>query len=140
MSHAQNDERAAAILSRNASGLIAHDEALIELADADCAIAIAGLIAERMALRAETVLRALEAPFDEEISVMCRAAGLKLDSFSALLRMRRRRNRGTESAPVRALSLFSELSRSAAEKRLAVLVPEAAKAALGRRRSLGATR
>ena len=32
--NAQNDERAAVILSRKASGLLAHDEALIELADA----------------------------------------------------------------------------------------------------------
>ena len=61
-SNAQNDERAAAILSRKASGVLAHDEALIELADADCAAAIAGLIAERVRLRAELVLRALEAP------------------------------------------------------------------------------
>ena len=54
---------------------------------------------------------------------MCRAAGLKLDSFSALLRMRRRYHRGTESAPAQALSLFSELSRAAAEKRLAAMLP-----------------
>ena len=135
MSDAHNDERAAAILNRKASGLLAHDEAVIELADAGCAAAIAGLVAERVRLRAELVLRALEAPSDEQISVMCRAAGLKLDSFSALLRMRRRHNRGTESAPVRALQLFSELSRSAAEKRLVAMVPDAGRG-LGRRKSL----
>jgi hypothetical protein len=139
MSHAQNDQRAAAILDRKASGLLAHDEALIELADAGCAAAIASLIAERVPLRAELVLRALEAPSDEEISVLCRAAGLKVDSFSAVLRMRRRHNRGTESAPVRALQLFSELSRSAAEKRLATMVPDAGRS-LGRRRSLNGMR
>ena len=138
-SNAQNDERAAAILSRKASGLLAHDEVLIELADAGCAAAIAGLIAERVQLRAELVLRALEAPSDDEISVMCRAAGLKLDSFSALLRMRRRHNRGTESAPVRALQLFSELSRAAAERRLAAMAPEAGRG-LGRRTSLNGMR
>jgi hypothetical protein len=138
-SNAQDDARAAAILDRKASGLLAHDEALIELADAGCAAAIAGLIGERVRVRAEQVARALEAPSDEEISVMCRAAGLKLDSFSALLRMRRRHNRGTESAPVRALQLFSELSRSAAEKRLLALVPDAGRG-LGRRRSLNGAR
>ena len=61
MPHAQNDERAAAILGRQASGLLAHDEALTELADADCAAAIAAVIAERVRLRADLVLRALEA-------------------------------------------------------------------------------
>jgi hypothetical protein len=134
-SNAQSDGRAAAILERKASGLLAYDEALIELADAGCATAIAGLIAERVRLRAELVLRALDAPSDEEISVMCRAAGVKLDSFSALLRMRRRHNRGTDSAPVRALQLFSELSRAAAEKRLAALAPDPVRG-LGRRKSL----
>ena len=135
--NAQNDECAAVILSRKASGLLAHDEALIELADAGCAAVIAGLIAERVRLRAELVLGALEAPSDEEISVMCRAAGLKLDSFSALLRMRRRHNRGSESAPARALSLFFELSRAAAEKRLAAMVPGRG---LGRRKGLNGLR
>ena len=139
-SNAQNDERATAILSRKASGVLAHDEALIELADADCAAAIADLIAERVRLRAEVVLRALEAQSDEDISVMCRAAGLKLDSFSALLRMRRRCHRGTESAPAEALSLFSALSRGAAEKRLAAMAPEAGRTGLGRRKSLSGMR
>jgi hypothetical protein len=138
-SNVPNDDRAAAILNRRASGLLAHDEALIELADAGCAPAIADLIAGRVRVRPELVLRALDAPADEEISVMCRAAGLKLDSFSALLRMRRRHNRGTESAPVRALQLFSELSRSAAEKRLVALVPDAARG-LGRRKGLNGGR
>jgi hypothetical protein len=140
MSHAENDERASAILGRKASGLLAHDEALIELADADCVAAIAGLIAERVSLRAEVLLRALEAQSDEEISVICRAAGLKLDSFSALLRMRRRCNLGTESAPAQALSLFSQLSRPAAEKRLAAMAPEASRTGLGRRKSLNRMR
>jgi hypothetical protein len=140
MSHAQNDERARAILSRKASGVLAHDEALIELADADCTAAIAGLIAERVRLRPDVVLRALEAQSDADISVMCRAAGLKLDSFSALLRMRRRGNRGTESAPSEALSLFSALSRSAAEKRIAAMAPDESRTGLGRRKSLNGIR
>jgi hypothetical protein len=137
MSHAQNDERAAAILARTASGLLPHDEALIELADADCAGALAGVIAERLALRPDAVLRALEAPSDESIAVMCCAAGLKMNSFSALLRMRRRCNRGTESAPAQALSLFSELSRGTAERRLAAMALAAGRSTgLGKRKGL----
>ena len=124
MSHAQNDERAAAILWRRAAGLLAQDEALGELADADCAQAIAEVIAERARLRADMVLRALEADSDEVITVMCRAAGFKLNSYSAVLRMRRRRNRGIESAPVHALNFFSALSLASAEKLLPRLVAD----------------
>jgi len=125
MSHAQNDERAAAILWRRAAGLIAQDDALGELADADCAQAIAELIAERARLRADMVLRALEADSDEVITVMCRAAGFKLNSYSAVLRMRRRRNHGTRGA-TEALAFFSGLNRAAAERILQQMVPRKA--------------
>ena len=128
MMHAQDDEeddeRAAAILYRRASGVLAHDEALAELADADCASAIAVAIAERVRLRADMVMLALEADSDEVISVMCRAAGFKMNSYSALLRMRRRRNRKHESAPVHSLTFFSALSRSSAEKLLPRMVAD----------------
>jgi hypothetical protein len=126
MSHARNEERAAVILGRRASGLLAQDEALGELAAADCVLAIATVIGERLRLRAETVLRALEADSDEVITVMCRAAGFKLNSYSAVLRMRRRRNHGIESEPVHALTFFSALSLASAER----LLPRLA-AALG---------
>src|SRR3954447_17568859 len=124
MSHAGNDERATAILWRRAAGLLAQDEALGELADADCAQAIADVIAERARLRAEVVLRALEADSDEVIAVMCRAAGFKVNSYSAVLRMRRRRNRGIESAPAHALTFFSALSLASAERLLPRLVAD----------------
>ena len=127
MAHAQNDDPAVAILMRRASGLLAHDEALCELADADCAAAITAAISERVRLRAEVVQRALDAESDEAISVMCRAAGFKMDAYSALLRMRRRANRG-ESAPARALTFFSALSRTSAERQLPRLAAD-----LGRR-------
>ena len=120
----QGDERAAAILGHRASGVLAHDEALAELADADCVSAIAIAIAERVRLRADMVMLALEADSDEVISVMCRAAGFKMNSYSALLRMRRRRNRGNGSAPVHSLTFFSALSRSSAEKLLPRMVAD----------------
>jgi hypothetical protein len=84
------------------------------------------VIAERLRLRAEPALRALEADSDEVITVMCRAAGFKLNSYSAVLRMRRRRHHGVESAPVHALTFFSALSLASAER----LLPRLA-AALG---------
>lgn len=132
MAKAQNDDRAAAILTRRASGLLAHDDALAELADADCTAAIAAAISERVRLRTDVVQRALDADSDEPISVMCRAAGFKMNSYSALLRMRRRANRG-ESAAVHALTYFSALSRAAAEKQLPRLAVDLGKRGFGTR-------
>lgn len=122
MSVVQDDGRAAAILGRKARGLLAHDETLAELADADCADALAAVIAERMRLRKELVSRALEAESDEVISVMCAAAGFRLNSYSALLRMRRRHHLGGATAPTAALTFFSGLTRASAEKLLPRLV------------------
>ncbi len=118
MAQTQNDDRATAILTRRASGMLAHDDALAELADADCTAAIAAAISERVRLRTELVQSALEADSDEPISVMCRAAGFRMNSYSALLRMRRRARRGSDSAPADALAFFSALSRTSAEKQL----------------------
>ena len=133
MTHARNDERAAAILGQRACGMLAHDEAMAELADADCAAALATAIAERVRVRADFVLRALEAESDEAISVMCRAAGFNINSYSALLRMRRRHNRGGAAAPSHALMFFSDLTRSAAEKLLARMVADLGERGSGRR-------
>src|SRR2546421_8179183 len=98
MPHVQDDERAAAILGRRAKGLLALDEAMVELADANCVVTIAAVIAERVKLQPDIVARALDAESDESISVMCRAAGFSLNGFSALLRMRRRRDHGSRGA------------------------------------------
>lgn len=122
MSHAQHDgvldERTAGILRRRAAGLIGLDDAVAELADANGAAAIAVMIADRVRLRPEMVSRALEADSDEAISVLCRAAGLKINSYSALLRMRRRGHRGLDSAPSHALMYFSDLTVASAERLL----------------------
>jgi hypothetical protein len=112
----QDDRRAAAILARQVDGLIAADELLAELADADCAAAIATLVAARVRLPAPLVLRALEAIDDQAISVMCRAAGFRINGYSAVLRMRRRHGLGTGGAPTDAFTFFSNLSRAAAER------------------------
>jgi len=122
MVDAQDEERASAILGRRAAGLLAFDEALAELADANCSATIAALIAERVRLQPQTVSQALEAESDEPLSVMCRAAGFSLNGFSALLRMRRRRNCGTKAARD-ALAFFSALSHPSAERMLHQMTP-----------------
>lgn len=122
MPHAPIEDRAVAILGRKAKGLLAHEEVLAELADADCASALAAVISERTRLRPELVLRALDDDGDDTISVMCCAAGFKMNSYSALLRMRRRKGRGHDSAPAQSLSFFSGLTRASAERLLPRLV------------------
>lgn len=129
MTNAQDDPRADAILRRKANGLLAPDEVITELADADCATALATVVAERTRLAPALVLRALDDESDETISIMCRAAGLRINGYSALLRMRRRRNRGLDSAPTHALTFFSDLSPVAAKQILARMVAEAGKRA-----------
>lgn len=122
MPHRQDDERAAAILGRRAKGLLALDEALAELADADCVATIAAVIAERVKLQPDMVARALAGESDEPISVICRAAGLRPNGFSALLRMRRRRHHGSSSA-TDALAFFSGLNRASADRMLQQMAP-----------------
>ena len=122
MPHVEDAERAAAILGRRARGLLALDEALVELADANCVVTIAAVIAERLKVQPPMIARALDTESDEPISVMCRAAGFSLNGFSALLRMRRRRNHGKGSA-TEALAFFSGLNRAAAERMLQQMIP-----------------
>ena len=126
MPPAQDNERAAAILERRAQGLLALDEALIELADANCVVTIAAVIAERLRLQPDIVARSLDAESDEPISVICRAAGFSLNGFSAVLRMRRRRSHGSRNA-TEALAYFSSLNRASAERILQQMVPRPAR-------------
>jgi hypothetical protein len=122
MPHTQDNERAAAILCRRANGLLALDEALVELADANCVVTIAAVIAERVRLQSDIVSSALDAESDEPISVICRAAGFNMNGFSALLRMRRRRHHGARSA-AEALAFFSGLNRASAQRILEQMAP-----------------
>jgi len=126
MAPAQDNERAAAILERRAQGLLALDEALAELADANCIVTIAAVIAERIRVQPDVVARSLDAESDEEISVICRAAGFSMNGFSAVLRMRRRRNHGSRTAG-EALAYFSGLNRASADRILQQMVPRPAR-------------
>ena len=130
MPPAQDNDRAAEILKRRAQGLLALDEALVELADANCVVTIAAVVAERVRAEPDVVARFLDSESDEPISVLCRAAGFSLNGFSAILRMRRRRNHGTRNA-TEALAYFSSLNRASAERILQQMVPRPPRA--GRR-------
>ncbi len=126
MPPAQDNEHAAAVLERRAQGLLALDEVLAELADANCVVTIAAVVAERIRVQPDVVARFLDAESDEQISVICRAAGFSLNGFSAVLRMRRRRNHGSRGA-TEALAYFSSLNRASAERILQQMVPRPAR-------------
>jgi hypothetical protein len=68
-------------------------EAVIELADADHLVDIAALLARRLRLRSDLVITNLFAVDVTLAMLMCRAAGLDPNAFSAVLRLRNRRRR-----------------------------------------------
>jgi hypothetical protein len=106
---------ASAILERVREGLILLDDAVVELADADEALGLAGLIAERLGLEPEDVFRAIAVPSEQLLTVLCRAAGLNINGFSAVLRMRCR-TRGAMHSPAQALTAFHDMPVETAQR------------------------
>jgi len=98
----QHDNRASDAAARlssdcgEAAGLIATSrpqlwEMVVELADADREKELAQLVCGRAGAASERFLHDLVAPGETPLMMLCRAAGLDLECFSAILRMRRRR-------------------------------------------------
>ncbi len=90
-------------------------EAVVELADADELVALAVFLGTRLGLRSETLVRNLYGAGDETLMLICRAAALNVDAFSAILRMRNRRRRGTVSEPTRLMKDYMRIPRPMAE-------------------------
>jgi hypothetical protein len=76
-----------------AQGFVAFAETAITLADADRIEELAALIGARAVLNKSLVIEALVGPSTEATAAVCRIAGLPLNSYSAVLRMRVRRYR-----------------------------------------------
>jgi uncharacterized protein (DUF2336 family) len=74
-----------------AAGTLRFGDAVIELADADRVSDLAVLIGGRAGVASHAFVRDLFAAEDTRMMKTCRAARLELESFSAVLRMRRRR-------------------------------------------------
>jgi hypothetical protein len=106
---------ASTVLERVREGLVLLDDAVVELADADELLGLAGLVAERLGLEPEDVFRAVAAPSEQLLTVLCRAAGLNVNGFSAVLRMRCR-TRGAMHSPALALTAFHEMPVDAAKR------------------------
>jgi hypothetical protein len=74
-------------------GELGFGDAVTELADADHLVDIAALIARRLKLRSDLVVTNLLAVDVTLAMLICRAAGLDPNAFSAVLRLRNRRRR-----------------------------------------------
>jgi uncharacterized protein (DUF2336 family) len=109
------------VIGQVENGSLSADDAAIELADADATPDLAKLVASRVDLRTDTVMRALCAPADEPVALLCRAAGMKVSGYSAVVRMRRRRRRGSEAASAQLLEQFQDLSMETARRVLRFL-------------------
>jgi len=90
-------------------------EAVVELADADELVALAVFLGTRIGLRSETLVRNLYGAGDETLMLICRAAALNVDAFSAIMRMRNRRRRGTVAEPARLMKDYMRIPRPMAE-------------------------
>jgi hypothetical protein len=106
---------ASAILDQVRDGIVLLDDAVVELADADAMLGLARQIAARVGLEPEDVFRAIAAPSEQLLTVLCRAAGLKINGFSAVLRMRCR-TRGAMHSPAQALTAFHDIPVETAQR------------------------
>jgi len=97
-----------------AHALIQLDDAVTELADAERNCDIATLIAARVSLDFASVLRLLEASTEEPVAMLCRAAGLSVNGYSAVLRMRRRMRRTATTPASRLLGAYRQLPKATA--------------------------
>ena len=90
-------------------------EAVVELADADELVDLAALVAMRLGVHSDTVVRNLFLGGEQTLMLICRAAALDLDAFSAIVRMRNRRRRGSAVEPARLMKDYLRIPRPIAE-------------------------
>jgi uncharacterized protein (DUF2336 family) len=98
-----------------ARGNVNVGEAVIELADADELVELAAFLGLRLGLRSDTIVRNLFGAGEETLMLICRAAALDLDAFSAILRLRRRRRRGAAAEPARLMKDYLRIPRAMAD-------------------------
>ncbi|MGD9847256.1 MAG: hypothetical protein AB7O60_16680 [Variibacter sp.] len=89
-------------------GLVAIDDVVIELADQDRESDIVTLLAARARLDREAAANALGADTDAPVGLVCRAAGVRLNGYSAILRMRHRRGQGERASPSALLRAYQQ--------------------------------
>ncbi len=102
-------------------GSAAVDEAVIALADENREAELATLLARRAGMDESVVARALRAEPVEATAAVCRIAGLPLNSYSAVLRMRARRSPSQSRALAVLIDAYRQTA-NASSKELAELL------------------
>ncbi len=94
------------------SGLLVFEEVIVQLADRDRDWDLGALLARRAGLDAGAVVAALRVSSEEPTVRLCRAAGVSLNGYSAILRMRRRRGVEDGASPTALLRAYqADLAR-----------------------------
>jgi Uncharacterised protein conserved in bacteria (DUF2336) len=104
----------AVLMSLVARGELPFGEAATELADADRLVDLTALLGLRLDLRSETILRNLLGVGKARMMLICRAAGLDANAFSAVLRLTSRRKPTARGEPARLLREYLDITRDGA--------------------------
>jgi hypothetical protein len=96
----------AGVVEQVSQGYLLLDETVIAFADADHVAGVALLVARRTGLSTAALERALDAKSSGAVTLVCRAAGLGANGFSAVLRLRQRRLREEGLNPAHVLADF----------------------------------
>lgn len=94
------------VVEQVSQGYLLLDETVIAFADANHVAGVALLVARRTGLSTAAVERALDAKSSGAVTLVCRAAGLGANGFSAVLRLRQRRLRSEGLNPAHVLADF----------------------------------
>ena len=111
----------AGVVEQVAHGYLLLDDTAIAFADAEHIGGLVLLLARRTGLSSAAVERALEAKSSGPVTLVCRAAGLGANGFSAVLRMRRRRARDEDVNPAHALADFLQTPMEVAQGAVAMM-------------------
>jgi hypothetical protein len=111
----------AGVLDDVTEGFVLLDDAVTAFADADEVAALAFLVGRRTGLPFAAVERALKAKSPGSVTLVCRAAGLGVNGFSAVLRMRRRRLREEGLNPAHVLADFLQTPMEVAQGAMAMM-------------------
>jgi uncharacterized protein (DUF2336 family) len=98
-----------------ARGNLTAGDAVVEIANADEPLDLAAFLALRLGLRTETIVRNLFAEGEETLMLICRAAALNVEAFSAILRMRSRRRCEAGGEPAQLMKDYMRIPRQMAE-------------------------
>jgi hypothetical protein len=105
----------AVVIDQVTHGYVLLDDAVTAFADGDRIAGLALLIGARTSLASDTVERALDARSPGAATLLCRAAGVGVNGFSAVLRMRQRRLRDEDLNPAHALAGFLQTPTDVAQ-------------------------